>query len=274
MTPHAMARLSVLAVSLVCTPAHAQQNVTFPTSTFPGVSAAVDLRAAIYRPRGDGPFPAVIVMHGCGGVGEHQSDWAKRLASWGYVAVALDSFGPRGHGNICQKTSLVPPDLRVFDIIGAAEYLAQQPYAAKGQIALLGFSHGGWTMMKAVQEHQGLAKYGIKGAVAYYPYCTPGTDRFVALPLLILIGQQDDWTPESRCLALIAQGLKRHDLVELVGYSGAYHSFDFPASRREVWGIGSDGKVTLRRLEFNREATRDAEARTKAFFERLFANPG
>ena len=44
------------------------------------------------------PFPAVVVLHGCNGMFGHSAEIADRLSSWGYVALAVDSFGPRGIG--------------------------------------------------------------------------------------------------------------------------------------------------------------------------------
>jgi dienelactone hydrolase len=56
----------------------------------------VTLTGKLTKPQGDGPFPAVVLMHGCTGIGKHQEDWAARFASWGYVALQVDSLGPRG----------------------------------------------------------------------------------------------------------------------------------------------------------------------------------
>src|SRR5262249_38762659 len=48
-----------------------------------------------------GPYPAVVVLHGCGGISSHSTGIADRLGSWGYVALAGDSPGPRGISNAC-----------------------------------------------------------------------------------------------------------------------------------------------------------------------------
>ena len=45
---------------------------------------------------GGGPFPAVVVLHGCVGITGHFTGIGDRLSSWGYVALAVDSLGPRG----------------------------------------------------------------------------------------------------------------------------------------------------------------------------------
>jgi hypothetical protein len=55
------------------------------------------LTGKLKKPKGDGPFPAVVLLHGSGGVNaSRDADWAKRLTDWGYVTLQVDSFGPRG----------------------------------------------------------------------------------------------------------------------------------------------------------------------------------
>lgn len=255
-----------LALTLPATSAFAQQ-VKYPTANLPGITDKATIAATIAKPDGAGPFPAVIVLHDCGGVASKDKDWAKRLASWGYVAILPDSFGSRGQGNLCADVEKVGAQQRVQDVVGTAEYLATLPYVQKGKIAVLGFSHGGWTIMKGVQEGAYWSAYGIRGAVAYYPYCTAPQDRNVAIPLRILIGEKDDWTTPDRCRAVVAAA-KNPSLNEMTVYPDAHHSFDCACSTRWVNGTGG-GKTTSRRIEGNSAVTRDAEAQTRAFLQRL-----
>jgi poly(3-hydroxybutyrate) depolymerase len=53
------------------------------------------------RPTGAGSFPAVVVLHGCGGFNNVAVTWADRLARWGYVTVAVDSLTSRGRRTGC-----------------------------------------------------------------------------------------------------------------------------------------------------------------------------
>ncbi|MBB3133912.1 hypothetical protein FHS26_001625 [Rhizobium pisi] len=67
------------------------------------------------RPQGSGPFPAIVVMHGCEGMRFSVKDlWPKRLVSWGYVVLVVDSFTTRNIKDTCQSYL---PD-RVFDAYG------------------------------------------------------------------------------------------------------------------------------------------------------------
>lgn len=61
------------------------------------------------------------------------------------------------------------------------KYLASLPYVAKNKIGLVGFSRGGWTIMRAVQEKYKLKSYRIRGTVAYYPYPTPKQDTKISV---------------------------------------------------------------------------------------------
>lgn len=68
---------------------------------FPAQPARGTLYHSLYRPEGNGPFPAVVLLHTCGGIQPHISDWGQRLKESGYVALAVDSFTPRGARIVC-----------------------------------------------------------------------------------------------------------------------------------------------------------------------------
>lgn len=228
----------------------------------------LQIKTEVFKPDGPGPFPAVIVLHGSDGVSDNHRRWATRLVSWGYVAIIPDSFNPRGRRSIMTDSTAISGDVRVADVIGAAKWLNDQPYVVRNHIGLIGFSHGGWTIMRAVQESNHPETSGIKGAVAYYPLCDAVSDGGVSIPLLILIGDDDDWTPAERCRTLQKTSLKRPDLTEMVFYPDTYHSFDIPGGTRWVNGLSTDG-VRPRRIENNLVSTADAEKRTRNFFARV-----
>ncbi|WP_421997306.1 dienelactone hydrolase family protein [Reyranella sp.] len=261
-----MRRLVAIAIALilVCGSASAQ-GVRFPSVAVGNSPAGPEITGWMYRPAGAGPFPAIILAHSCAGVSPHTETWGKRLASWGYVVLAPDSFGPRGEKSVCTRGVVVSGNMRVADVAGALRFLATQPDVRADRIGLIGHSHGGWTVMRSVQKSYGLAAMGLRAAVAYYPSCAPQFDRDVDIPLLVLIGDKDDWTPADRCRQLQAAGFVRPDLVDVVYYPNAYHSFDSNARDRTVPGGG--GKV--HRLAYDPEAAADAEARTRAFFASL-----
>jgi len=248
----------VLSILLLILPVEAMaESVHFPSVAVGTAPAGPEITGWLYRPSGAGPFPAIVLAHPCNGVSAHTETWGKLIASWGYVVLAPDSFGPRGVTSVCAKGTIVSGTARVADIAGAMDYLNAQSFVRKNDIGLIGHSHGGWTTMRAVQGNFGLAGRGLRAAVAYYPSCSAAFDSDVAVPLLILVGDKDDWTPASNCRRMQASGFTHPELVDAVYYPNAYHSFDTNRPGRSVEG---------HHLAYDPVAAPDAEARTKAFF--------
>lgn len=245
--------------------------VTYPVEEGFG-GAALTLAATLYRPSGHSAAPAAIVLHGCSGTIGPTFDWAKRITAWGYVAIVPDSFGPRSTSNVCNEPAAMPPGRRVLDVIATAEYLATLPYVRRDRIALIGFSHGAGTVIDALQNS--LSSVGIRGGVAYYPLCIPEQHTNVSMPLLILIGEKDDWTPAARCRAL-QERLRHPNLTDIIFYPGAHHAFDINAPSQSVSGAdfssqgGSVGDTVQHHIEYDPIAADDAEARTRAFLKTL-----
>ena len=256
--------LAILLLVLAASVARAE-TVRFPSVAVGAVPAGPELSGWLYRPNGAGPFPAIVLAHPCNGVSEHTNGWGRLLSSWGYVVLAPDSFGPRGEKSVCGRGRAVSGQMRVADVAGAMDWLNAQPFVRKNDIGLIGHSHGGWTTMRAVQGNVDLAQRGLKAAVAYYPSCSTQFDRNVSVPLLILIGDRDDWTPADNCRRLQAAGFTHPELVQAVYYPNAFHSFDNRAVGDRTITV-ADGK--RHRLAYDPVAGPDAEARTKAFFDK------
>jgi dienelactone hydrolase len=211
----------------------------------------------LYRPPGEGRFPAVVLLHGCDGrlsaAGEQRE--AQKLVALGYSVLAVDSFGPRGVRDRCIQELGVPVD-RVMDAYGALQYLAGRADIDPDRIAVLGYSQGGITAISAVTRGgvETLFERHFKAAVAYYPGCD---NTEVAAPTLILIGALDEWTPTRNCREMVAVQSGAGAPVELFVYPGAYHAFNFPRDRpAEYFG---------HRIEYNEAAARAAWSETIRF---------
>jgi len=151
--------LAILLLVLAAGVARAE-TVRFPSVAVGNVAAGPELSGWLYRPDGEGPFPAIVLAHPCNGVSAHTHTWGHLLASWGYVVLAPDSFGPRGEKSVCGRGMAVTGRMRVADVAGALDWLNAQPFVRKNDIGLIGHSHGGWTTMRAVQAGVGLAHMG------------------------------------------------------------------------------------------------------------------
>ena len=210
-------------------------------------SAAIPIRVS--KPDGDGPFPAVVIMHDCSGLGPGSSGapnrWAKLLIERGYVVVIPDSFATRGfQDGVCTDASPsrveVSPSMRVMDAYAALARARSLPYVDGKRIGIMGGSHGGSTTLNAMAAQEERA--GFAAAVSLYPACgvqiggwygRGGIYRSTA-PLLILIGEKDDWTPAEPCRRMTEAAQAAGYPVSIKVYPGAHHSFDSDRPERYV----------------------------------------
>src|SRR5262249_7968422 len=134
----------VFAMAFGQSSAHAEGHSVAVTSP-----ALATLTAELYTPRGACPFPTVIRMHGCGGIGANVKAWAIWLQHEGYAAFMLDSFGGRGLKSLCANTLELLPRVRAEDVFAAAAYLKTLAQVDASRIAAIGYSHGGAAVLAA-----------------------------------------------------------------------------------------------------------------------------
>jgi len=221
-----MAQLVIAAAALAFAALPAVAQVPgFDASTVgaPGSGA----RAELFMPTGTVPTASVVVLHGCDGVGPHYRFWARRLAGWGYAALLVDSFRSRGFTEVCNRGQLVPPEVQARDAFDAAAYLRARPDLHIARIGVIGFSHGGWAVLKAVLagavRRPDETPFGA--AVAFYPGCDPPSSA-LETDTLILIGDADDWTPVARCQRWQGLAQTNGHTLQIAVYPGAVHAFD------------------------------------------------
>ena len=200
-------------------------------------------------------YPAVVVLHGCSGLSGHSASIADRLGSWGYVALAVDSLGPRGIPTACGGPF---PD-QAYDAYAALRYLARLDFVDPVRIGVLGQSMGGSSILRALQGDDVARQFTerFRAAVAYYPSCQVA-DANLTAPTLILIGEADDWTWADFCQAMVEHARPGSAPIIITVYPGAYHAFDVAEFDRAVSAYGH-------RLEHNGPAAHDAEQKTRAF---------
>lgn len=193
----------------------------------------VTLSGELQFPPGAGPFPAVVLAHGCNGNRNIEPAWGPLLRSWGYATFVIDSFRARGFNEVCTNAQALLPLQRVPDAYGALRFLAAHPRIDARRVALVGFSHGGALAMIA-STAWAKETFAAAGAPAFraffpfYPNCNavfPERNR-VSAPVRIHTGEADDWTPAKPC-AELAQMLKASGQdVAIEVYPGAHHAFD------------------------------------------------
>lgn len=235
----------ILALALLAaSPAAAEETVRFPSLDADVTQGApTELAALLFRPAGPGPHPAVVMLHGCGGMwtgsgklGSRDRDWAERFAAAGFVVLEVDSLTPRGLRSICKATDvkISPGRERARDAHAALAWLRNQPWVRRDRIALIGWSNGGSTVLSTIDRRAPArpeADADFRLAIAFYPGCRTSarSERWRArLPLTILIGEADDWTSAAPCRDLAARAAEQRRPFDLVVYPGALHDFDAP----------------------------------------------
>ena len=204
----------------------------------PTIEPSVPLLGFLAKPGGAGPFPAVVLMHGCAGITKWNKVWTDRLIAWGYVVLDVDSFTPRGLTYICDghEISAATPWTRALDAYGAKNHLSTLRYIDSTRIAVMGMSHGGAAVLHAIEQSisAGLQLKPFQAAVALYPLCRELQQ--VNTPTLILIGDKDNWTPASWCVRYLDELQPPHD-VTLKVFPGAHHVFDLEGIDGEELGL-------------------------------------
>lgn len=243
--------LAVLSILSLGRAVRAAESVSFDSVTPRNVEAFLDglpklppmrLSAVLHLPPGArAPVPAVIIAHGSGGVSEsREGAWAARVVSWGYAALVVDSFAPRGIRETATDQSQLSTFANVADGFAALAWLAKDPRIDARRIAVMGFSKGAVVALHAATEPlraaAGVGDSRFAAHVALYPGCDVRywSARQSTSPILMLLAGDDDYTPPEPCRAH-AEDLRRAGAkVTLESYQGARHGFDRPVAVRFV----------------------------------------
>jgi dienelactone hydrolase len=191
------------------------------------------LSGELQTPGGLGPFPGIVLMHGCAGTGAAERGWEAALRHSGYATFVVDSLDRRGLGEVCVDARALLPAQRIPDAYGALRLLSTHPSIDRRRIALMGFSHGGIvaTLSATTWAHNTFGGPGqprFRGFIALYPYCnwTFPEMRHLSAPLRIYSGALDDWTPSEPCERMVAELRAAGYDAAITVYPGARHSFD------------------------------------------------
>lgn len=229
------------------------------TASIPATAGAPEIPAYVARPTGAAKAPGVLVLHGCEGFGRAYAGVADWLATHGYVAVAIDTLAPQGIRTACMDPSRGAATEAAY-ARAALDWMRAQPYVDGAHLALLGYSMGAFATLDVVDDkHAPVLPDGVQAAVVYYPPCRGRDAANVRVPLRILDGDADDWTPPAPCQALAQAAVSAGKTAFITVYPGATHAFNFNAPDRVAFG---------HQIRYDATAAADSEAQTLDFLSR------
>ena len=243
---------------------------------------------ALYKPDGSGPFPALVLHHQCGGLGDSRwqnvamLEWAKEAVARGYVALLIDSLGPRGVKTVCmgaQGGVNLPRGVR--DALQAAAHLRTFDFVDKNRIALAGYSWGAMIAVLASSRRWGISLTTgdrFAAAVSFYPGCftikpAAGSpfeivQADIDRPLLVLMGERDTETPPAECVPKL-------EAVKATGAPVQWHVYPEATHCWDCKNLDSFSKVDFRGnhvvYRYDRSITRDSGRRVLEFLEKTLA---
>jgi dienelactone hydrolase len=240
------------------------------TVYFASADGRTEIVGYLYRPAGNGPFPAMVLLHGRGGLystnvntdctlvarsvaspcnaaalSKRHRMWGEYWAARGYLALFADSFGPRGTGRGFGRFTHDDPErgdvnertVRPLDAEGALAYLKGRGDVTANSIFLQGWSNGASTALN-VLFRQGTKTGGFRAVLAFYPGCGPqsllGRTLATTTQVTLLLGSEDEEVSPTVCQRVAERSRAAGSPIDVVLYQGATHGFDDPGRRRQA----------------------------------------
>lgn len=232
--------------------------------------------AELLSPSGRGPFPLVILFHGCGGVRIHIRKYAQAATRAGWAALIVDSFEPRGWSRklaqylVCSGL-MFRGRRRAGDVLAALSGARALPIVDSSRMAVAGWSHGAWAIMDLWAQpltRRGEVRIadadrgsldGVHGAFLAYPYVGVASasrggrpwPRGEGLKMLSVVPRRDHLASVRRHLRALASAVSAGAEVSIWSID-ATHAFDEP---------GLDGRI----LTYDESLSLEATERFTAF---------
>jgi carboxymethylenebutenolidase len=192
----------------------------------------------VVRPRGEGPFPGLVLVPDVRGVSEHYLDVAGRFAAEGFCTAVVDLYSREGRPELPDMAAVFAwiaalPDGRVLaDLGGAVQALAANPDVRANAVGITGFCLGGQYALMAACCHERLAAcvswYGML-RYAEHTEAKPASPLEMAprlyCPYLGLFGGEDALIPQADVDELRAILTSAGKTFAIHVYPGAGHAF-------------------------------------------------
>jgi dienelactone hydrolase len=251
--------------------------------------------------------PAVVIIHGSGGIGSSTgsvAEWERELSSAGFAVFTLDNFSGRGVVSTVADQSQVGRYNAIIDAYRALDVLSKHRNIDAEKIAVMGFSRGGQSSTYSNLERFRKA-YGSDAQFAahvnVYANCSWSLkdDDQAMKPMLFLHGAADDWVSPASCREYAARLAKAGKDARQVEYQNAHHAYDAPAFKTPLnvavaqkWGecrVGEENGVLTNKetgqpfafsdacvkkgatVAYNEEAARKSFEEVKTFLKEVFS---
>ncbi len=244
----------------------------------------IALKGYVFLPKTPPPWPAVVMLHGRSGpysaaakgiynantLSLRHKQWGAFWAERGFLAMHVDSFGPRGYpqgfpiGSYSRRPAEVSEQtVRPLDAYGALDYLRSRGDVIQDRVGLQGWSNGAMAGLATLAaQPPGMQDptpaTAFRAALLFYPGCRIQLQQEYRpyTPTIMFIGSEDEEVAPVPCRQLTEQARARGVThFEMIWYDGATHSFDEPGSGRQA-------------VEANRKAWADSMQRSERFFQR------
>jgi dienelactone hydrolase len=179
-------------------------------------------------------FPAVVLIHGSGGVNGSMDLWVHALNQAGIATLVVDSFSGRGLTSTVQDQTLLHSLSMMVDGYRALDLLAKHPRIDASKISIMGFSKGAVaSVFSSSNRFKGL--YGSSAKFAsHIGLYTPCNTRFVGdtdvtgSPMRFFHGTTDDYVNVVPCRAFVAELKSKGVDITLTEFANTQHGYDSP----------------------------------------------
>ncbi len=198
------------------------------------------------------PVPAVVILHGQGGVHRNEKDWASRLRRIGIATFIVNSNKrPDCRNGTCYDSH--QGMVNIVDAYRALDLLSTHPLIESTQIAVMGFSVGGkaslYSSVNRFQQLWGASEYEFAAFVSFYPGCNIRFDKDEGVsnkPIRVFHGAQDEWSSPSVCKEYIELLIAAGNDAEITIYDKAHHGFDSKPEQGAPTTVSSTFHVNCR----------------------------
>lgn len=210
------------------TPEEIAVNVVMPDAESP---EKITIKTLLLKPSTPTPWNTVVISASCAGEGDLTWNfYPKEFLANGMAVVLVEPYTPRGYDSICGNQFKLTVGQRLQDLHQVLDKLRTDQRFNPNKIALSGHSVGGTNVfMSAYAEAQEKLQRNAgsyNAFIASAPECIATFKKTKLLgPILVLMGEKDDWTKPAPCLEEIKRLEGNGETVNQLMLANASHTF-------------------------------------------------